>query len=205
MKLKEAGKVGSLLGKGYAEEFFRLLLNYSDISASEAASRLDLHIKTAQDFLETMTAFGLIKREEVFEKKRPYFRYSLVQKKMSMDIDLTYLENPPPHTDKLTMKIRERKNANVRFTAARSHRAISRVFLWSGTGKHRRERILNLTLNQGKFLFHLPFPTAEPMGITDIMEQAELAPESAPEILDIVTLLTHHSVIEAPLKSNKRR
>jgi len=47
-----AAKLGASLSKEYAEDFFKLLVNYQDISASEAASRLNLHIRTAQDFLK---------------------------------------------------------------------------------------------------------------------------------------------------------
>jgi predicted ArsR family transcriptional regulator len=186
-----------LLGKDYSEAFFHLLLNYKDISASEAASRLDLHIKTAQDFLETLTALGFMNREEVYEKKRPYYRYRLIQKKISLEIDLSYLEKSATTDDIMELKIREKKNTGVRFTAARRHRAISRVCIWTGSGKNRRERVLNLTMNQGKFLFHLPFPTAEPKRIIDIMELAELGPDAAPEVLNIITELLNQKIIES--------
>jgi hypothetical protein len=58
MEFQEASKLSSFLAKDYAEAFFRLLVNYQDISASEAASRLNLHIRTAQDFLEGLTNLG---------------------------------------------------------------------------------------------------------------------------------------------------
>jgi len=62
MDFKQAAKLGSYLAKDYAENLFRLLINYHDISASEAASRLNLHIKTVQDFLEGMTELGIISK-----------------------------------------------------------------------------------------------------------------------------------------------
>ena len=40
MDFKRAAKLGNYLSKDYAEDFFNLLVNYQDISASEAASRL---------------------------------------------------------------------------------------------------------------------------------------------------------------------
>lgn len=54
MDFETAAKLGAYFSKDYAEELFRLLVNYKDISASEAASRLNLHIQTVQDFLEAM-------------------------------------------------------------------------------------------------------------------------------------------------------
>jgi len=57
---KEASKLGSCLSKDYAEDLFRLLVNYESISASEAASRLNIHIKTTQDFLEDLCSLEII-------------------------------------------------------------------------------------------------------------------------------------------------
>ena len=50
MDFKKAALLGTYISKDYAEDVFKLLVNYKSISASEAASRLNLHIKTAQDF-----------------------------------------------------------------------------------------------------------------------------------------------------------
>ena len=68
MDFKTAAKFGAYFSKDYAEEIFRLLVNYKDISASEAASRLNLHIQTAQDFLEAMTSLGIFSKKEVYQK-----------------------------------------------------------------------------------------------------------------------------------------
>ena len=52
MDFKRAAILGSYISKDYAEDLFRLLATYQNISASEAASRLSMHIKTVQDFFE---------------------------------------------------------------------------------------------------------------------------------------------------------
>ena len=56
--------MGSCLSKEYAENLFRLLVTYESISASEAASRLGLHIKTVQDFLEALAEVEILGKEE---------------------------------------------------------------------------------------------------------------------------------------------
>ena len=71
MDFKQAAILGSFISKDYAEDLFRLLATYSSISVSEAASRLNLHIKTVQDFMEALFDLGILDREEVYEKKRP--------------------------------------------------------------------------------------------------------------------------------------
>ncbi len=196
MDFKTAAKLGSCLSKDYAEDFFELLVNYQDISASEAASRLNLHIRTAQDFLEAMASLDILTKQEIHEKKRPYFRYSLKQQRIAMDIDLTQIKRKQPEGE-LTKKVRERKNSGARFSTARSSDSISNVVIWTGDGRERRERKINLTLAQGKVLYHLPFPNAEYMSISDIMRKADVEDVYLPEILDIVELLDKFQVIEA--------
>jgi len=115
MTFNEAAILGTYLSKDYAQELFRLLVNYKSISSSEAASRLNLHIKTVQDFLEAMAGLHILEKEEVYEKKRPYNRYTLIVNKINMEIDLAVLATNLNPEDQTTMRIRERKNAGVIF------------------------------------------------------------------------------------------
>jgi len=196
MDLKKAAIFGTYIAKDYAENILRLLASYHDISASEAASRLNLHIRTVQDFLEAMAEVDIISREEVYEKKRPYKRYSLNNYKIKIDIDLTPLCEEKEPKGMLAIKIRERNNAGARFTTARYDPWISNVVIWIGEGRERTERKINLTVNQGKFLYNLPFPSADFQSISKILKKAEVESEHIPEIMDIVELLAEYKVIE---------
>ena len=194
MDFKTAAQLSSYLSKDYAEDFFGLLVNYQDISASEAASRLGLHIRTAQDFLEGLTGLDILQKKEVYEKKRPYYRYSLKTNQISIEIDLSQIHNnrSPEDLDRL---IREKANAGANFSLARGGEYISHVSLWTGEGRDRKERKINLTRPQGTFLFHLPFPNAEFLSIGEIMRKADIDETYIPEILDIVDLLVNYEVI----------
>ena len=194
MDFKTAAQLSSYLSKDYAEDFFALLVNYQDISASEAASRLGLHIRTAQDFLEGLTGLDILQKKEVYEKKRPYYRYSLKTNQISIEIDLSQIHNnrSPEDLDRL---IREKANAGANFSLARGGEYISHVSLWTGEGRDRKERKINLTRPQGTFLFHLPFPNAEFLSIGEIMRKADIDETYIPEILDIVDLLVNYEVI----------
>ena len=196
MDFKQAAILGSFISKDYAEDLFRLLANYNSISASEAASRLELHIKTVQDFMEAMSELGFLEKEEVYEKKRPYYRYKLKTKKISMNIDLSPLFPQPTSDDRTALRIRERKNAGARFTTARNNQYISNVVIWIGQGRERTERRTNMTIAQGQFLFHLPFPSADYLSIREIMEKAEVDSSNLSETLDIVDALIEFGVIE---------
>ncbi|MFH0842193.1 MAG: hypothetical protein V1903_06190 [Bacteroidota bacterium] len=197
MDFKEASKLGSCLSKDYAEDLFRLLATYESISSSEAASRLNLHIKTVQDLMEDLFSLQILDREEVYEGKRPYFRYKLKVKKIFFEIDLESFPGDEPVNDvRLSLKIREKKNAGVRFTTSRSNDYISNVVIWTGEGRNRTERKINLSMPQGRFLFNLPFPTADFLTVKDIIKKAGIDNTYTPEIVDIVFVLIEFGVIE---------
>jgi transposase len=196
MDFKRAAILGSYISKDYAEDLFRLLATYSSISASEAASRLNLHIKTVQDFMEAMYDLGILNREEVYEKKRPYYRYTLKVSRILMELDLSCLIPKEISDDRTSLNIREKKNAGVRFTTSRDNQYISNVAIWTGQGRERTERKINLSIPQGRFLFHLPFPSAGFLSITEIMKKAEVGQANTSEILDIVDALIELEVIE---------
>ncbi len=196
MDFKTASRLGSLISKDYAESFFKLLVIYKDISASEAASRLNLHISTAQDFLEGLNSMGIVTKKEASEKKRPYFRYSLKKKSMTIIIDFAALYDEQTHKERLKWRIRERKNSGAIFKTFSKTDYISAVHFFSGKGRTRTERKISMTQNQGKFLHNLPFPTEPYLSVADIIEKAKIEEPNIPEILDIVDSLLEHGIIE---------
>lgn len=196
MKFKDAAKLGSYISKDYAEPLLRLLVNYKSISASEAASRLSLHIRTVQDFLEAMTDLKILKKEEVYEKKRPYNRYMLNQHNIKMEIDLNKLLENDSELNNSSIKIREKINSGARFTTARNGQYFSNVAIWVGKGREGKERKISLTESQGRFLFNLPFPNAAYMDIKQIMKKADINSEHTSEISDIVKLLEEYEIVE---------
>jgi dipeptidyl aminopeptidase/acylaminoacyl peptidase len=198
MDFHTAAKLGFLLAKDYAEDIFELLVNYQAISASEVATRLDLHIKTAQDFLEGLAELGIVSQEEILEKKRPYYRYVLKQNRILFDIDLMEIKHEPK-PDHLNIRIREHENSGARFSVAHGDDYITSVTIWSGEGRERDERKIKLTTPQGRFLYHLPFPKAEPLTVAEIMQKAGVEENLASEILDLVQLLEKYEVIESLL------
>ncbi|MBD3287248.1 hypothetical protein GF337_00455 [candidate division KSB1 bacterium] len=197
MEFKTVQRIANLLAKPFAGDLLKLLVNYQDISASEAATRLDLHIKTAQDFLEELTALEITAKREVYERKRPYYRYELRKYEFTIDVKLSELADSSMGSDeKIDSKIRERKNANAVFTVARGGDFLSSITILLGKGRHKRERKISLNLPQGTFLYHLPFPTAEPLPIREIIQQSGVEERHQMEILDIVELLIEYGVIE---------
>jgi len=201
MDFKSAAALGSCLSKDYAEDFFELLVNYQDVSASEAASRLGLHIRTAQDFLEALTGLGIVEQREVFEKKRPYYRYTLKARRITLDLDLAQVRRPRSAGD-LARQVREKAHSGARFSLARSGDRIGQVSFSTGEGRERKEHKISLTDPQGLFLYHLPFPNAEPLAISDILRKAGVEAKLSPEILDIVDVLIRHGAIEVVNKSD---
>ena len=189
-------KTAALLSKNYAEEFLRLLVLYKDISASEAASRLDMHIKTAQDFLEELAELGIADKILVTEKTRPYYRYSLKQSKITIEVDLSKLVYSEKWKDISGQKIKEKKNSGIMFTHSAGGQMISGLTIYTGEGRFKKEQKINLSESQGKFLFYLPFPTEQPKTISAILEKAGLNKSYLNEIMDIIDVLEKHNALE---------
>ena len=196
MNFKTLKKISLYLSKDYSEQIFRLLLNYKDLSASEAASRLNLHIKTVQDFLEAMSESELINSFEVNEGKRPYKRYSLTRTLIKLEYDLSSIIKDLTDKTQLEIKIRENKNARVRFNLSRNKKSFSSVVVWIGKGRSRQERKINLTTAQGKFLYNLPFPTADHVTVTALMKISGIEDSYKKEIDDIISVLIDLNVID---------
>ncbi|MCK5277632.1 MAG: hypothetical protein KAK04_03825, partial [Cyclobacteriaceae bacterium] len=119
MDFKKAATISNYISKDYAEKIFKLIVAYQDISASEAASRLGMHIRTVQEFLDTMASYDIIEKKEVYEKKRPYYRYAIKKKKIEIIIDLDQ-EFESNNDNKSEFKIREIKKTGAKFSVARS-------------------------------------------------------------------------------------
>ena len=66
---KKIRLLAAYLAKDYAKDTLRLLHLYRDISASEAASRLSMHIRTVQEFFDALHQAGVLYKEEVFERR----------------------------------------------------------------------------------------------------------------------------------------
>lgn len=189
-------KLCGLIAKEYAEAFFSLLVTYKNISASEAASRLDIHIKTAQDFLEGLEQLGICAKQEVLEQKRPYFRYTLDETEINIKLNLSQLSKEEKISDILKWQIRERKHSGAMFKTSRGGSQISYIHFFVGEGRKQEERKLNLTTAQGQFLYHLPFPTEPYLLVEEIIKKAGIDSSFISEILDIVRTLTESKIID---------
>jgi len=191
----QSRRLAAFLSKEYSKDFITLLVMYKDISASEAASRLNLHIKTTQDFLEGLEKAGILSRREASEGKRPYFRYTLKEKTIHITFDLEGLYNRQAHVSGAVWMIKERNNSGALFKEGRGER-ISAIHVFEGSGRSREEQRYSLTECQGRFLFHLPFPTEPPSPVMDIMHKANLGEDCLPEIMDLVDILLEKKVIK---------
>jgi DNA-binding HxlR family transcriptional regulator len=184
------------MSKNYAPDILRVLFTYQDVSASEAASRLGLHINTVQEFLEVMHKSGIVSKEEVYEKKRPYFRYKLTSVKLKLEVDLSELFHGDAAAESKDLKIREKANSLATFNRSRNNLYFGSVMILMGEGRDRKEKRINLTTPQGVFLYNLPFPDGQFQTVSEIMQKAGIDAKSLPEITDIVNLLIQYRVIE---------
>jgi len=185
---EDAANLGRCLAKDYAADMFRLLASYTSLSASEAASRLNLHVQTAQAFLDALVALAIVDKQESTDKTRPYFRYVLKVTRITLEVDLALLSGHRPD-QALARLVRERRTSAARFVTSRRRNAVTTVVAWVGMGRDRDERRINLTRAQGAFLFHLPFPSEDPRPIRDILEDAAVEPAQVREVFDLLERL----------------
>ncbi|MFK5856826.1 MAG: hypothetical protein QM503_11890 [Bacteroidota bacterium] len=195
MDFKKAAILSNYISRDYAETIFKLLMNYTDISASEAASRLNMHIRPIQEFLEAMVLFEIVEKKEVYERKRPYNRYSLKKKKIELLIDLEDVFKKDENHE-VNFKIREIQNSIAKFSIARNGEYFSTVSIWTGNGREGKEHKISLTISQGKFLYYLPFPDADPLTVDEIINKADINILNKPEILDIIEELFERKIVE---------
>lgn len=196
MKYNDVVKITSLISKDYSAEIFRILVNYKDISASEVASRLNLHIKTAQDFLEGLFSSSVIDRYEVTDRKK-YFRYILKDKEVKININLDDCFSDRRNIKEfLDRKLRERKDSGAVFKIAGTNDYLSTISIFSGNGRNKLEWKISLTENQGRFLYNLPFPSAGPLTVQEIMDKADVTHIYRGEIFDIIDVLESNSIID---------
>lgn len=192
-KFDELSRLSSALAKAYAADMFRLLMAYKDISATEASSRLGLHIQTVQEFLETLNEAGILERNEVNEGKRPYFRYTLNSENLQINVSLKDLV--VDRTNEATLRIKEYKNSGARFNLARGQEFFGSIS-WFDEGRRGKINRIKLTEHQGRFLYHLPFPDADSMSVQEILKSAGLEKEHFEEIMDLVSFLIEKQIIE---------
>lgn len=196
MKFEKAAILGNYLSKSFAKDIFRLLINYKTISASEAASRLGLHIQTIQEFLEALSELEILSKKEVNEGKRPYFRYELAHSKIQFTLDLEE-EFGNTETEWIkTVRIREKQNAGMQFSLARNGKLFSSVTIVSGSNRNRKEKKIHLTTHQGLFLYNLPFPDGQYLTIEEISDKASIPNENMNEIIDIINELIQLNMID---------
>ena len=114
-----------------------------------------------------------------------------------MDFDLKQLaDNGSDGISLDNVKIRETKNANCTFKTSPESNAFSSITIFTGEGRDREERRISLTTQQGKFLFHLPFPTEEPRTVHAILKKSGVKESYLNEILDIIQFMHEKEIIE---------
>ena len=200
-KFDKLSNFGSYISKNYAKDILWVLYTYHDVSASEAATRLGLHINTVQEFLEAMYKSDILSREEVSVKKRPHFRYKLKSNKLTFDLNLNELFKNDAEPENTDMVIREHQKSTATFNRAKGKLSFSSVVIFEGKGRERKEKPINLTDAQGLFLYNLPFPDGHFQSITEIMKKAAIAENQIAEIIDLVNLLIEYHVIEKKILS----
>lgn len=195
MNYAEAAELCACIAKDHAGGFFRLLANYKDISAQEAASWTGVQLSEAEGFLESLTEHGIVEKKAVDEREVAQSRYSLRQQKIQISINISSDYKHLSHIGKDRLVLR-RDNASSELVLAKSGDRYRSVTIWKGMGRGRVKREIWLTPAQGKFLYFTPISESDPIPIQKVIEKAAVGNEREMEILLLVEELDHLNVIQ---------
>lgn len=195
MKLEEATDLCAYIAREYAAGFFRLLTNYEDLSAKEAASWMGVQVSEAEDFLNGLAEHGVLEKKIVKEREVVQARYILRRRKLqiSMDLSSEYKHIPDVGKDR---QVRRRDSASSEFVLTKTGDRYRSVTIWKGMGRGRVNREIWLTPAQGRFLFNMPIAGSDAITIQKAIEKAKVGKEREMEILMLVEELAQLNVIQ---------
>ena len=154
------------------------LLRKPNSTASETAASLGIHIATAQKYLEGLESFGIVKSRERQSKPRTAKEYSLIGTKISIEFDIEKMaaeaekESEEPALSEIML--REKSRSDVAYEWDDEGKRITAVMFFKKGLRRRMEKKVNLSKEEGRFLWHVPFQSEEFRSAGEVMKMAEL-------------------------------
>ena len=195
-------RLSNLIGKEYTGKILNILFQNPYKSASEVAKILNIHIATAQSYLEELEKFNIISFRTHKVGTRPYKEYFPIKSQIKIEIDLNKaseinIKNRQYFEKRL---IREKKDLNVLYDIKQNESKIIKVYIHDDSERKRIKYSLDLNDIEGKFMWFIPFPSENPCSILDICKKAEINEYNLKHIKDFVEKLYDHNLIDIVIK-----
>ena len=138
------------------------------------AGVLNIHIATAQKYLEALEQSGIISSRDRPSKPRTAKEYSLISPRISIEIDIEALAGAGGGAgggtpDLGEIMVRERARSDVAFEWDDAGQRITAVLFFRKGLRRRMERKVVLSPDEGRFLWHVPFQSESFRTAQDIL------------------------------------
>ncbi len=196
-------KLAAVLGKEVTGRILAVLAHESYLSASDIASRLHIHIATAQKYLMEMKEAGLVNSRWRRSPTRPTEEYWLSKDKITIEIDLRSdvgRKDMESLANSLTLSLR--RDVNVAIDSDDSKKMVSEILVLGDGDRPIIGNRIKLDNVEGRFAWHL---AEEPTNVRvmDVVEKAELDSKYLPQIMDLVDKLTNIGAVRSTTHEKK--
>lgn len=195
---EKSRKLASLIGKEHTGRILYILYKTPNKSASRIAKILNIHIATAQSYLEDLEKLDIVKSKIKKQGIKPYKEYFLTKTRISIDIDLNELDAEDQEEQEILRrtKIREKKDLKILYETNQEKSIITRIHFYEDLGRKNIQYSLDLDEVEGKFTWFIPFPSADPQTILEIREKAGIYEFYQQKILNLIEKLEEFGLIE---------
>ncbi|MFX1294080.1 MAG: hypothetical protein ACFFD2_04380 [Promethearchaeota archaeon] len=195
---KKTKKLSNLIGKEHTDKILHILYKTPNKSASEIAKILNIHIATAQSYLEDLEKFDIVKFRIRKEGIKPYKEYFLIKTKIRIEIDLNELDKVDQKEQEILRRtrIREKKDLKILYEINQEKSIIKRIHFYEDIGRKNIQYSLDLDELEGRFTWFIPFPSAELQTILKICEKAGIYKIHQQKIIELIKKLEEFGLIE---------
>ena len=176
------------LAREFSLEILQELHGRNWSTASEVARNLGIHIATAMRKLAELVAMGLV--TDRTRNGSELTEYGLASARIEIVIDLDSVAKNASKTAGDAARhtlVRERPNRNVLAEADEERRVVQRLSFVRGLRWRTVVRTLELTEDEGRFLFRLPFASEPPRYVATIAKEAGV--EGGPRIAKLLEFI----------------
>lgn len=179
-------RLAQALGRPFAGEILASLYEKPYQSASDIARVLDIHVATAQKYLQELKECGVLGTRPRKGVSRPTEEYWVASPRISIDIDfdrLTTREDAEARANQ--MFVREASGSTAVFESDPKGERITEVLLLEDGERRRIATRMPLGEAEGRFLYQVPPSGQAARSVLDIATRANLPKTSLADCLDL--------------------
>jgi len=199
------------LGKEHALAVLEILFIRGSRTASEVARELDIHISTAQAYLETLQNFGIL-GSGPRDGRKGLVEYSLINPTLVITVNLASIIDAKAKIARgkaAKYRIREKAGAKVSYEWDEPQRKILSINFMERSkafGRLNIAKSIQLSEVEGRFLWAMPQSTEAKASVLELAQKAGVdGPLDLIPVVELVEMLAREKVIELDEKHSGGR